>query len=218
MRDSKGKFIKGHTYIPLTQEGLNKIISVHKGKKRPGYIYNDVWREKQRAAKLGKKHPRVPGQQEKIANARRGKKYPNISITKIGEKNPQWRGGKTFEKYPKEWNEKLRSAVRERDGNRCQLCGKREDVFKNMAVHHIDYDKKNCHFWNLITLCCRCHISTNTNREYWIRFFKNRTDMMRLGFYYGRQDISQVSAYAANWLDSICVEDVLTDNKSKYEK
>lgn len=101
-----------------------------------------------------------------------GKKYSTerrkkISDSKIGEKNPCWRGGISYEPYTIDWNETLKRSIRERDHYVCQIC------FKNgWVVHHIDYDKKNCNPSNLITLCKSCHQKTNFNRNYWINYFK----------------------------------------------
>jgi hypothetical protein len=83
-----------------------------------------------------------------------------------GEKNNNWRGGKSFEPYSVDWKESLKKAIRERDHYICFLCHK----YGN-NVHHIDYDKKNCNLNNLITLCHDCHLDTNVSRENWIVFF-----------------------------------------------
>lgn len=61
-----------------------------------------------------------------------------------------------------------RKLIRERDGYICQLCGCPElECDENLSVHHIDYDKHNDAPENLISLCRRCHVKTNTNRRYW---------------------------------------------------
>lgn len=88
-----------------------------------------------------------------------------------GEGHPNWLGGKSFEPYSIDWNETLKKAIRERDSYTCQLCGRPQDTKKQHAVHHIDYNKKNCNPENLITLCCSCHIRTNKNRKEWENYF-----------------------------------------------
>jgi len=60
----------------------------------------------------------------------------------------------------------VRELIRIRDNYTCQLCHK-----KAKHVHHIDYDKKNCSEDNLITLCIKCHLKTNINRNYWKKYF-----------------------------------------------
>ena len=84
-------------------------------------------------------------------------------------------------KRPDKWNEKLREQVRLRDHNRCQECFYHQDelFYKNgksrkLAIHHIDYDKKNCNIDNLISLCAACHSQTNYSRKDWIKYFKNK--------------------------------------------
>ena len=84
----------------------------------------------------------------------------------MGENNPQWRGGISFEPYDPGFNTEKKLAVRARDRFTCMFCGKPE-IDQAHCVHHIDYDKKNSEMDNLITLCSNCHPKTNTNREYW---------------------------------------------------
>lgn len=65
--------------------------------------------------------------------------------------NPNWKEGKSFEVYPKEFHLK-KSFILKRDGNCCLLCGG-EDI----CVHHIDGNKKNNSNNNLISVCRICH-------------------------------------------------------------
>lgn len=88
----------------------------------------------------------------------------------LGKNNPAWLGGHSFEPYSKNWNERLRRQIRERDNYICQLCGK----VSSKTVHHIDYNKKNSVPENLITLCHGCNIYVNTNREYWTMIFQTK--------------------------------------------
>lgn len=88
--------------------------------------------------------------------------------SKLGQNNPNWKGGKSFEPYPIYWKETLKQSIRQRDGYICQICGKEPSI----NVHHIDYNKENCNPDNLITLCDVCHVKTNFNRDYWINYFK----------------------------------------------
>jgi len=89
-----------------------------------------------------------------------------------GELSPTWQGGISEYPYPKEWTEDLKISIRKRDNFVCQVCG-----FSGFHVHHIDYDKKNCSYDNLITLCKHCHPKTNFNRDTWKNFFE---EIMRL--------------------------------------
>ena len=44
-------------------------------------------------------------------------------------------------------------------------------IRKNLSVHHIDYNKQNCNENNLITLCLKCHLKTNIDRNFWSKYF-----------------------------------------------
>jgi 5-methylcytosine-specific restriction endonuclease McrA len=89
-----------------------------------------------------------------------------------GERSSSWRGGISFEPYSSNWTQTLKRSIRERDNYTCRLCGllQCEEAF---AVHHIDYNKKNCNPNNLVTLCIICHGKTNHRREYWKEYFSN---------------------------------------------
>lgn len=96
------------------------------------------------------------------------------SENNCGENNPSWLGGTSFEPYPVTWNNKLREAIRNRDNRTCQLCGVPEvDCKKRLEVHHIDYDKNNLDYTNLISLCVSCHRKTNHRRDEWLLYFKS---------------------------------------------
>jgi len=94
-----------------------------------------------------------------------------------GEKNPRWKGGLSFEPYTTGWTKLLKESIRLRDCYTCQLCGELQNGEK-FHIHHIDYDKKNCDPRNLITLCCKCHSKTNSNRDYWINFLKKKVKIL----------------------------------------
>lgn len=84
-----------------------------------------------------------------------------------------WQGGKSFEPYSLLFNRQIRDKVRVRDNFVCQVCGIPElECSKRLAVHHIDYDKKNTNIDNLISLCQSCHSQTNHNRRKWKETFQ----------------------------------------------
>lgn len=62
--------------------------------------------------------------------------------------------------YPKDWNEIARR-VKEAADNRCVRCHHTNDFESGhvLTVHHLDADKSNCRWWNLVALCQRCHLS-----------------------------------------------------------
>jgi 5-methylcytosine-specific restriction endonuclease McrA len=90
-----------------------------------------------------------------------------------GKNNPNWRDIKLPKIYPLGWTHIYREQIRMRDDYKCQICGVPEiECNRKLAVHHIDYDKKNIHADNLITLCGRCHGKTDKNRDYWINYLR----------------------------------------------
>lgn len=98
-----------------------------------------------------------------------GKKRPDIS----GKKHFNWHGGNK-RGYPFDFSKELKAIIRQRDNQKCRLCGcPQEECFRKLDVHHIDYDKKNLDPKNLISLCNICHGKTYFNREYWKDFYQN---------------------------------------------
>jgi 5-methylcytosine-specific restriction endonuclease McrA len=133
--------------------------------------------KKQRESHLW--HKLTQEQKDKISKKNKGKKKPprteehkrKISENNSGSKNHWWQWWKSFERYTIDWTNTLRQSIRERDKYVCKICWEKQWDTAH-SVHHIDYDKKNCNPSNLITLCKSCHTKTNTNREYWINYFK----------------------------------------------
>lgn len=103
----------------------------------------------------------------------------------IGEKASNWKGGLSFLPYSKDFNKYLKEDIRKRDKYRCQLCGlPQEDSIKKwkqkLQVHHIDYDKNNCNYYNLITVCRKCNSKVNFNRHYWATYFYKKHKVKKL--------------------------------------
>lgn len=96
--------------------------------------------------------------------------YKCMGIYRNGKNNPAWNGGTAYEPYGKEFNDELKEKIRKRDNYICQLCGIMQNG-RAHPIHHIDYNKKNNHEFNLITLCHSCHNKTNSHREYWKNHF-----------------------------------------------
>lgn len=94
---------------------------------------------------------------KKYWESKKGKKTWNFGLGKNKPKrNP----------YPISFNKKLKELVKERDGNKCVIC-KRKD---KLHVHHINYDKQDSRPENLVTLCKYHHMMTNSDRETWELF------------------------------------------------
>lgn len=143
--------VKGRTgKYTKTHEHIRKIIKSrgsYKGIKNPNY---------------GKKHSEETKRKIGLKSKERG--VPKSAWKKgdtAMEKNPNWKGGKSFELYPPEFNKELKTKIRKKYKFQCQTC------FKNgFDVHHIDADKKNCSEENLIVLCRSCHAKI-TNPRGW---------------------------------------------------
>jgi len=101
-------------------------------------------------------------------------KLSEVSKQNIGEKNPNWKGGASFEPYSPDFTWELKEAIKQRDSYLCRLCSIPEmECLQPHCVHHIDYDKENDNPSNLITLCRICHGYTNGNRQYWQTYLSN---------------------------------------------
>jgi len=121
----------------------------------------------------GKNHPNYKkGTNQCIDCNKDLKKYDHLRCwdcyciwAKNPKNNPAYIDGNSHLPYPSEWHQ-IRKIIRQRDNFRCAICNK-----NSKDVHHIDYNKLNCKEDNLITLCHRCHLRTNTNRDYWYAYF-----------------------------------------------
>lgn len=81
----------------------------------------------------------------------------------MGERSVNWKGGKSFEPYPPEFNDHFKQMIRKRDSFTCAVCRLPGD-----GIHHINYVKDDTTSENCITLCQNCHGVTGGNREYWM--------------------------------------------------
>lgn len=92
-----------------------------------------------------------------------------------GKNNPAWVGG--FKEYPAGWrSRRFKEFVISSYKYKRQLCDKSEKKNgQRLHLHHIDYNRNNLDYRNLIPLCRSCHAKTNFNRKKWITYFeKNR--------------------------------------------
>jgi len=88
--------------------------------------------------------------------------------------NPNYVHGKHRKPYPSEFSNELKELMRKRDQYICMNCGvPQKECLKKLAVHHIDYDKKNNDTINLIALCNKCNVHANYNRKYWQNYYEN---------------------------------------------
>jgi len=152
----------------------NKLL-YYKIKRR---TQSEAMKEKFLGRKLSKEH------KEKISKSRikkksaRGKHNPMFGkkhSTKTRSKMSIIAGGSGIPYEDKQYTYyfySIRDKIRKGDKNICQLCKKiKLKNGNNLDVHHIDYNKNNNKFINLISLCKKCHLKTNRNRELWKEVF-----------------------------------------------
>lgn len=85
----------------------------------------------------------------------------------FGETNPNWNGGITYDDYCDIWKDKeYKFDLRERDGHKClnPYCTSKDPT--KLVIHHINYNKKDCHPNNLITVCNSCNARANYDRDW----------------------------------------------------
>jgi len=87
-------------------------------------------------------------------------------IKKLGKLNPNYVHGKGHLPYTKNFP-KIRKIILEKNNYICQICSKKGNI-----IHHIDYNPQNNQHTNLITLCHKCHLKSNANRDYWYVYFR----------------------------------------------
>ena len=122
----------------------------------------------------GKKRPEHSKKISGINHHYYGKKNPTLSkfltgrkrLDILGDKHPNWKGGTSYEPYCEQWLDKeYKESIKERDGYIClnPECNKTRNT---LCVHHINYIKKDCSPFNLITVCGSCNTKANKDREW----------------------------------------------------
>jgi len=125
----------------------------------------------------GKKHSEET--KRKISIAGKGKPKPprseehkrKLGLANSGPNSALWKGGISTEPYCCVWTKEYKEEIKERDGYKClnPMCNHNS---KRLAVHHIDYNKKNCHPKNLISICTSCNSKANIDREWHTSFYQ----------------------------------------------
>lgn len=164
--ESRRKISQRQLGRKLTEEWKKKIGDSCRGEK------NTRWKERKTITCIacGEKFKALLSKNRKYCSKNCQDRYL------VGEKSPNWYGGVSFEPYGLDFNNKLKKAVRERDGC-CMLCNisfyDLKLLKRTIQVHHIDYIKTNNFPQNLITLCVTCHGKTGCNRIHWKIFFQS---------------------------------------------
>ena len=188
---SRNCFFLGFIGHKVSEETRKKLSRQKIGDKNPAKRYEV-------RLKIGKKSKEILA---KFGHPMKGKHHTPESKQKIsanswmkgrtGDKHPQWLGDKIKREYPREFNKELKNKVIEKYGfigevNKCMHCEmtevKHKEKYHNqrLAVHHIDYNKKNCAEDNLISLCHKCNTRANTNREFWTKYYMGIVRRTRL--------------------------------------
>jgi|GEM_PF-3260365 len=98
-------------------------------------------------------------------------KDPDFILAHTGPNSNNWKGGLSFEDYCSIWKDiEFKEEIKERDDRECNsfFC---DGISNRLAIHHIDYNKKNCNPQNLITLCISCNSKANSDRFFWRGFY-----------------------------------------------
>jgi hypothetical protein len=100
---------------------------------------------------------------EEIYGIEKAKKIKEkFSLIRIGKNNPAYKDGNGKFPYSIGWTNNLKEQIRQRDKN-CRICNLSREQHKksyhnwDLCVHHIDRNKSNHNFFNLICLCLDCH-------------------------------------------------------------
>lgn len=164
----KGSFKANH--LPWNKN--KKCLNISKGIKR-GYENGRItWNKNRKCPEISKsmegKIPFNKGRSYEKIYGIEGAKKEREKRAVNRDKHWNWKGGKSCEPYPLEFNKKVKNQIKERDNYECQSPGSCKG---HLTIHHIDYNKGNNKYGNLITLCVRHNAMANKNKEYWEKFY-----------------------------------------------
>lgn len=161
------------TYKELS-EHLNKSLRTIMGKSRQLGLKKKSFSYKTQIKKG--QHLSISTQFKKgnkpLITSERNKK---ISIAMSGENHPSFNNWSSREPYGKSFSHQLKEIIRKFYHYRCQQCFRNQnELGYKLAIHHIDYNKQNNDYSNLIPLCKSCHVQTNFKRKDWTNYFQEK--------------------------------------------
>ena len=173
-----------------TEESRRKLSLTNKGRhlssasleklsqSLKGHSCSEATKQKIARALTGRKHlyPLTEKQRQHLSEALKGRivsleTCKKLSIGRLKDKNPNWRGGVSSESYGVEWDRHLKEKIMMRDNYVCRNPGCKGNS-RRLAVHHVNYIKKDNREGNLITLCTSCNSRANRKRELWKTFYE----------------------------------------------
>lgn len=158
----KGKTISQEQIIrwrkSFNKNDLNKI------RKKISNTVKSLWSDPVYRSKLSKIHSdRNNNIENRIAH----------SCAMQGIEREDWTHFISSDPYCQIWTKEYKDFIKERDNYECQNNMDCRKITNVLSAHHIDYNKKNCEPWNIITLCISCNSRANADREYWQEFYKS---------------------------------------------
>ena len=183
------RFILGHNRMGSKQtiETKRKISAI--GKNRKHTLESRMKMKGNQNAK-GNRFNRPIEWRKAVSKRMKGNQHtkgykPSIEtlIKLSGPNHWNWQGGISAEPYCDVWLDKeYKESIRKRDNYKCQnpSCWNNYNHL-TLHIHHIDYNKKNCHPFNLISLCNSCNSRANHNRLFWEKLYqKEKVDAVTL--------------------------------------
>ena len=162
-----GHFNKGKTFSEETKRRMRKPKS-------------EEHKRKLSETKKGEKHPFF-GKKRPLHSdfMKRNNPAKTLDVRKKlkGENNPNWKGGISFDPYCRIFSDKdFRYVIFKRDKYSCQNCGITRMLSlkvygRELIVHHINYNKKDCETNNVISVCNSCNAKSNFNRSEWQKYY-----------------------------------------------
>jgi len=152
LKKTRNKIAESKRGVPLSEEHIKNLSLSHignrqteKSKRKISFALTGVKKSKEMRRKLS------------LAKKKEFEDPRNCT---------NWQGGLSYEPYCQAWKDKeYKEDIKARDSYKCQNlnCNNVTDLM----IHHIDYNKKNCGPFNLITLCRSCNAKANFSRDCW---------------------------------------------------